>query len=103
MSNRTDQLEADLAIEKVNEAYMEAKAAGQERVDTAREKAFNKAKTATEYQAAVADIPPALSNEEKLEHRAAVQEYRERWRGPPKAGGAAPETFDGSATVEEVG
>ena len=98
MVTKADKLRAELAMAEVDEAYLKAKVAGQAKVAKAREAAFSKAKTAQEYSNLVKEIPPALTNDEKLAHRAAVREYREEWRGSPKDGGAVPDPAHAEVT-----
>jgi hypothetical protein len=40
-----------------------------------------------------------VTRDDKLALRALRAEYRAKWRGPPKDGGAAPEAYNGSAGV----
>ena len=105
MVSNADRLRAEADFEDVNAAYIKAKAAGWKKVYAARDKAFAKAKTAGEYQTLVRGIPPALSNETKLAHRAAVRKYREKWRKTPEApaGGAQPDTIKSASEVQEPG
>ncbi|MCH8130740.1 MAG: hypothetical protein IIC70_12695 [Acidobacteria bacterium] len=105
MASKADRLRAEADMADVDADYVKAKAAGWKKVYAAREKAFAKAKTAAEYQELVRKIPPALTNDVKLKHRALVRAYREKWRAKPvaPAGGAQPDTARAVATVQEPG
>ncbi len=99
MVSHRERLEKELELVAAEEEYVAAKAKGQTKRDTALAKAFAAAKTAAEYDVARAKIPPAASKESKAKLSKIRQEYREKYRGPPKDGGAAPATHHAGSKV----
>ena len=97
--SRAARLEKELELVHAEEAFVAAKAKGQTRRDTALAKAFTAAKTFEEYDEARRNIAPAASAEDKAKLSAVRQEYREKYRGPPKDGGAAPATHHAGSKV----
>ena len=99
MVSHRERLEKELELVAAEEAYVAAKAKGQARRDKALAKAFTAAKTFEEYDEARRNIAPAASAEDKAKLRAVRQEYREKYRGPPKDGGASPATHNAGSRV----
>ncbi len=99
MVSRSERLEKDLELAHAEEAFVAAKAKGQAKRDKALAKAFAAAKTFAEYDEARRNIAPAASKEDKAKLRAVRQEYRLKYRGPPKDGGAAPATIEAGSQV----
>ena len=99
MVSHRERLEKELELVAAEEAYVAAKAKGQAKRDAALAKAFDKAKTPAEYDKARRDIPPAVSAEDKAKLSAVRKEYREKYRGAPKDGGAAPATHNAGSRV----
>ncbi len=99
MVSHRERLEKELELVAAQEEYVAAKAKGQAKRDAALAKAFDKAKTPAEYDKARRDIPPAASPASKAKPSAIRQEYREKYRGPPKDGGAAPATHNAGSGV----
>ncbi len=99
MVSHRERLEKELELVAAEEAYVAAKAKGQARRDKELGKAFAAAETAAEYDKARAKIKPAASPESKAKLDAVRVEYREKYRGPPKDGGAAPATHNAGSQV----
>ncbi len=99
MVSRKERLEKELELVAAEEAFVAAKAKGQAKRDKDLAKAFTAAKTFEDYDEARRNIPPAVSAEDKAKLRAVRQEYREKYRGPPKDGGAAPATHHAGSRV----
>ena len=99
MVSRKERLEKELELVAAEEAFVAAKAKGQAKRDKALAKAFTAAKTFEDYDEARRNIAPAVSAEDKAKLRAVRQEYREKYRGPPKDGGAAPATHHAGSRV----
>ena len=99
MVSRKERLEKELELVAAEEAFVAAKAKGQAKRDKDLAKAFTAAKTFEDYDEARRNIAPAVSAEDKAKLRAVRQEYREKYRGPPKDGGAAPATHHAGSRV----
>ena len=97
MVSHRERLEKELELVAAEEEFVAAKAKGQAKRDKALAKAFTAAKTFEEYDEARRNIAPAASAEDKAKLRAVRQEYREKYRGAPKDGGAAPDTIEARA------
>ncbi len=99
MVSHRERLEKELELVAAQEEYVAAKAKGQARRDKELAKAFAAAETAAEYDKAREKIKPAASPESKAKLSKIRQEYREKYRGPPKDGGAAPATHNAGSQV----
>ncbi len=99
MASHRERLEKELELVAAEEAFVATKAKGQAKRDKALAKAFTAAKTFEEYDEARRNLAPAVSAEDKAKLSAVRQEYREKYRGPPKDGGAAPATHQAGSGV----
>ncbi len=99
MVSHRERLEKELELVAAEEAFVAAKAKGQAKRDKALAKAFTVAKTFEDYDEARRNIAPAASAEDKATLRAVRQTYREKYRGPPKDGGAAPDHLNAGSRV----
>ncbi len=99
MVSHRERLEKELELVAAEEAYVAAKVKGQAKRDKALAKAFTAAKTFEDYDEARRNIAPAASAEDKAKLRTVRQEYREKYRGPPKDGGAAPDVITAGSKV----
>ena len=99
MVSHRERLEKELELVAAEEEFVAAKAVGQAKRDKALDKAFAAAKTPEAYEKAKAKIKPAASPESKAKLSAIRGEYREKYRGAPKDGGAAPATHQAGSRV----
>ncbi len=102
--SRTAALQEEADLERAEDAFAVLQEAGQARRDQEVAATFKVVKNPAEYRKAVADIAPAVSNDDKLRLRKLREEYRLKHRKPVQPGeGAAPGPVVASATMKEVG